>query len=38
MIAKEHNMQYYKTSAVRGDNVELMINDTIEAVYKIKKQ
>ena len=35
-IAKENDMQYYKTSAFTGQNIKELINDTIEQVYEKK--
>ena len=39
-LAKEHNMDYFETSAATGLNVHEMFNKTIELVYeqKIKPQ
>ena len=35
-IAKEHNMDYYKTSALTGEAIEEMINSTIQKVYELR--
>ena len=35
-IASEHQMQYFKTSAYKGENIEEMINYTIREVFEKK--
>lgn len=32
-MAEEHKMDYFQTSAVQGDNVDIVINDIIRKVY-----